>query len=192
MRSFIQITDTNNDILRSLPLGDLSSITTYSFRVWNNYPNFNGIASIKDLKLNISYPPKQGIQTLINNECIKIRCTYSGKLSETISDSFKNFPIIDERYDILENYCYNEYEVRIDFSNLSSRQKSSVNLIDMVFNITVSYGSLFVPFSISQEKSILSDTSIKIIDNVLQKSSDSIILYYGYGNIQTTSDSTIG
>ena len=84
MRSFIQITDTNNDILGSLSLGDLSTTETYLFRVWNNLPQEIGVKALKGLELNIMYPPKQGIKTLINEDSIKIRCTYSGERSETV------------------------------------------------------------------------------------------------------------
>ncbi len=160
MRSFIQITDTDNDILNSLPLGDLSSTITYSFRVWNNLPQAVGIASLNGLKLDLMFPPKQGIKTLVNNEIIKIRCTFSGELSESISTNFQSFPISGETFDRLELNCFNEYEVEIDFSNLSFDQKATVDLVNMEFNITASFDNVFVPFSLPQLRNITTSTFV--------------------------------
>lgn len=160
MRSFIQITDTTNDILRSLPLGNLSSNTTYSFRVWNNLPQVDGIAALNGLKLNLMYPPKQGIKTLINQDTIQIRCTYSGKRSETISSSFQSFPIENDEYNRLEPNCYNEYEVQIDFSTLSSIQKTNVEQIEMEYNITATYDIEYVPLSLPSVRAVYSNTYI--------------------------------
>ncbi len=160
MRSFIQLTDTNNDILKSLPLGDLSSTTTYFFRVWNNQSLYIGIGALRGLELNLMYPPKQGIKTLINEDSIQIRCTYSGELSQAISMSFQSFPITDEAFDRLEPNCYNEYEVQIDFSNLSTEQKITVDTVDMEYNITTTYETEFVPFSIPQKRKIAADSTI--------------------------------
>jgi len=160
MRSFIQITDTTNDILRSLPLGDLSSNSTYFFRVWNNLPQADGIAALNGLKLNILYPPKQGIKTLINQDAIQIRCTYSGKYSEDVSSSFQSFPINGDDYNRLEPHCYNEYEVQIDFSNLSTAQKTNVEQIEMEFNIVATYDIEYVPLSLPSVRAIYSDSYI--------------------------------
>lgn len=174
MRSYIQITDTNNEVLRLLPLGDLSSITTYSFRVWNNYSQAAGIAAIKGLTLNLMFPPKQGIQTLVNNDVIKIRCTFSGETSENLSNNFQTFPITGEKYNRLEPYTYNEYEVQIDFSSLTTSQKETIDSIGMEYNISVSYERVLVPFSEPQEKEITSESSV-LITSLRQTTSDSTI-----------------
>lgn len=160
MRSFIQVTDTNNDILSSLPLGDLSSTTTYLFRIWNNQPQYVGVAALRGLELKLMYPPKQGITTLINEDSIKIRCTYSGEKSEVVTMAFQSFPISGDEFDRLEPNCYNEYEVQIDFSGLSILQKASVDTVDMEYNITAVYETEFVPFSLSQERELISDSTI--------------------------------
>ncbi len=160
MRSFIQITDTNNDILKSLPLGDLSSTTTYSFRVWNNQSLHAGINALRGLELSLMYPPKQGIKTLVNEDIIQIRCTYSGETSQAVSMNYQLFPITGENFDRLEPNCYNEYEVQIDFSNLSIEQKIAVELIDMEYNITATYDTNVIPFALPQKRQITCDSTI--------------------------------
>ena len=175
MRSFIQITDTNNDILRSLSLGDLSSNTTYSFRVWNNLSQEEGIRSLNGLELKLMYPPKQGIKTLVNEDSIKIRCTYSGERSEAVSMSFQSFPITGENFNRLELNCYNEYEVQIDFSNLSTAQKDAVDLIDMEFNVTATYDNDFAPFSLPQERLITTDSLILVVTDMTILSDTTIV-----------------
>jgi hypothetical protein len=176
MRSFIQITDTDNDILRSLPLGDLSSTTTYSFRVWNNQPQADGIAALNGLNLNLMYPPKQGIKTLVNNNVIKIRCTYSGERSQSVSSSFQSFPITGEDYNRLEPNTYNEYEVQIDFSGLTQDQKDSIDLINMEYNITALYDTEFIPFSLPKSWEFFSDSTITVLGNEVQILSDTLIV----------------
>jgi hypothetical protein len=176
MRSFIQLTDTDNDILRSLPLGDLSTATTYSFRVWNNLPNFGGMGALQGLVLNILYPPKQGIQTLINSDIIKVRCTYSGERSESVSNSFQAFPLTGSGYDRLEPSCYNEYEVQIDFTDLTTAQKTSIDTVDMEFNIVATYDSAFAPLSLSQERMLISDTSIERLGAQVDILADTLIV----------------
>lgn len=161
MRSFIQLTNTDNEILRSLPLGDLSSTIIYSFRVWNNLQQAVGIASLDGLELNLMYPPKQGIKTLVNNDTIKVRCIYSGERSQLVTSNFQNFPITHSNYDRLEPYTYNEYEIQIDFSNLSIKQKDTVDLIDMEFNIVVTYDNVFFPYEKPKLLRIGSGTSIR-------------------------------
>lgn len=175
MRSFIQITDTNNDILRSLSLGDLSSNETYSFRVWNNLSQETGIRALNGLELKLMYPPKQGIKTLVNEDIIKIRCTYSGERSEAVSMSFQSFPISGENFNRLELNCYNEYEVQIDFSDLSTAQKAAVDLIDMEFNITAIYDSDFAPFSLPQQRDVTSDTLILVVTDMIKLSDTTIV-----------------
>lgn len=174
MRSFIQVTDTNNNILRSLSLGDLSTGTTYSFRVWNNLAQEVGIRSLNGLKLDLMYPPKQGIKTLVNEDSIKIRCTYSGERSEAVSMNFQSFPISGENFNRLELNTYNEYEVQIDFTVLSVAQKAAVDLIDMEFNITATYDTDFVPFSLPQELLIISDTIILVVKEMTVTSDTTI------------------
>ncbi len=175
MRSFIQITDINNNILRSLSLGDLSSNETYSFRVWNNLSQEVGIRALNGLELNLMYPPKQGIKTLVNEDIIKIRCTYSGERSESVSMSFQSFPISGENFNRLELNCFNEYEVQIDFSDLSVAQKAAVDLIDMEFNITAIYDTDFAPFSLPQQRDITSDTLILVVIDMTKLSDTTIV-----------------
>jgi len=176
MITFIQIMKTNNNILQTLTLGDVSSTETFSFRVWNNYSQADGIAALNGLKLDLMYPPLQGITTLTKNDVIKIRCTYSGERSRPITSDFQTFPITDGNYDRLEPYTYNEYEVQLDFSTLTQEQKDTINLIDMIFNITVTYTSESVPLEEPQQFDIFSDTSITILGNEMAKTSNTLIV----------------
>ena len=191
MRSFIQLTDTDNDILRSLPLGDLSSTTTYIFRVWNNLPQYGGIAAINNFKLDIAHPPKQGIKTLINEDIIQIRCLYSGKHSETLNSSFQTFPISGDSFNRLEPNCYNEYEVQIDFSDLSVQQKLDVEGIEMEFNVIATYDYEYVPMSLPNYREVLSNTVIEVLEReIMDVLSNTRVLVAGT-EITSTSDSTI-
>ena len=152
------------------------------------------------------YPPKQGIKTLINNDIIKIRCTFSGERAQSVTSSFQSFPITNENFDRLEPFSYNEYEMQIDFSGLSIPQKSAVNLIDMEFNIVAAFTSLTVPFEEPKLIKIASDTIITVLDREIMNitsdtfvilvidintTSDTTIFRAGFAMIDTTSDTTI-
>lgn len=182
MTTFIQITDTNNDILQVSPFNNVttSTVSTVLFRVWNNQPQHDGVQALNSLKLDLMYPPLQGITTLALNDVIQIRCVYSGELSKSITSSFQTFPITDSEFDRLESNTYNEYELQIDFSTLTQLQIDNILTISMKFNVTASWDEEFASLSIPFERMISSNSSIIFLGReIMDTLSDTLILWEG-------------
>lgn len=136
MPTIIQFTDTSDNIFTSKLIG-AGDILTTSFRVWNNKNNLIGIPRVDKLSLFLSYPLKPAITIIAKNDAIKIRCTYSAKTRETLTEQFQSFPISDVLYDQIESGSYNEYEMQIDMSNFTANQKNAIKDIVSLFNVTV-------------------------------------------------------
>lgn len=163
MTTEIQLTDDLNRPINSLKLGELTASDTFKFRVWNNRFNYEGISALSGLQIDLAYPPKPGITLMAKNSAFKIRCTYSGEFSEERNDSFQNFPIIGENFNRLDPNCYNEYEVKIDFDQLSSAQQADVEDIELTFTLVPSWSSVFNQYDIPKLRETLSDATVLLL-----------------------------
>lgn len=103
--------------------------------------NVPGIERVVGVKLELLFPPEEAINIIVGSGAIQGRCTYSGKTGDTISESFKEFPIESELYDVLYSNSYNEYEIQIDTTKLTSEQLSAVEDVLSKFNLTLTWAS---------------------------------------------------
>lgn len=220
MTILIQLTDENNDPINSLDLGEITESATFKVRVWNNRTNEPGVESLEGLTFNLSYPPKLAVTTMAVNDVFKVRCTFSGEFAEEINESFKDFPIESEDYNRLDSGAYTEYEIKLDFSSLSTEQKSDISNILSEFALYPTWSGTFDGRSKPKEREISSDSSIlseyeitvtsdteiilaqvlittsstariKVTNKEIETLSDSSVVVAG-NDLSMTSDSTIG
>lgn len=122
---------------------DLGAISmngdTFDFRVYNNFNNtFAGIPKAINFKLNILASPKRGHTILLNDSlAVQGKCTYSAKLAADPVESFHVFPMDNVDYDEIGNGEYNQYQVKLDGTQLTDDQKTILNGIEWKLHIVV-------------------------------------------------------
>lgn len=131
----ITITDDVNTDLDVLTLGTVSTVQTFKCRVWNNRGStLEGITDMTSVVFDMMYSPTPENTIVVRNDCFEARCTYSAKLDAVYAEAYKSFSISHADYDTIPSNKYNEYEIKLDMSGLTTAQKARINaLVKTVF-----------------------------------------------------------